>query len=51
MKIKSIGISHMHQIKDSVVYDLKDISYFVGPNGAGKSSGHSACTSWIHSGI
>lgn len=38
MKLKSISISHMHQVTDTVTYDLKDITYFIGPNGAGKST-------------
>lgn len=38
MKIKSIGISHMHQIQDTVTYNLNDVTYFIGQNGAGKST-------------
>lgn len=38
MKLESIGISHMHQIKGSVTYNLNDVTYFIGQNGAGKST-------------
>ena len=38
MKLKSISISHMHQITGTATYDLNNATYFVGPNGAGKST-------------
>ena len=38
MKIKSVDISHVHQISDTKKYEFNDISYLVGHNGAGKST-------------
>lgn len=38
MQLKSISISHMHQITGTATYDLNNATYFVGPNGAGKST-------------
>ncbi len=37
MKIKSIRIENMHNVKD-VTYDFSQINYATGPNGAGKST-------------